>query len=870
VVKPTKKGLVVTGLIIIMTMEMLNICAINVCGAHGPLSATKLNNILLSTKNCDVLALSELRLPAQTQQLDTLVASYNKTAIWKENNVTRSGTGFLVSARVSEIITDIETTDHTTTIKLKHKEREVEIKVVYGDGKPNSPTTKAVNQWVNQNNTHNKGKMLIGDLNFHLAPGDAQGVIYRPWTKLVEEVKELRWMELPTITGTPKSITRWRGYKGESRIDHMLINREWPWPPADFQTLIGEEDFMVRSIGHTSDHRPIMANFGWEMPKKLERKEPPPNTRWWNKKIVKLFKKNLQPVSHTGTKKQKYLKLLENMEQVFKDLQYKKPKWETKERGMELRWLRRAGHKGTRQFYSALKSTTMGYKIDSNIYPKEEDIVNFMETPKVKEEVVDEELPNEPTTQPVEIEVTMGMMREAAYCGKRKAGSGTLPPFLFHILPDQHMEIVRAHIQEVVNTGTIDEETCKYNLWLIYKGKGCRTETQNFRPIAIATPTYRMVTRIVLGELRKRYNPKLDENQYGFRPKRSCGAATMALREWREQKQNTNAEVVFLDIRKAFDSVSHRKLLKKIESTCPKNLFHLIRNIYTKSIGTNLQGEEMQQFKVRQGVRQGCALSPLLFIMYIDDVLQDLNTKFPGCLTQAFADDICLAAPDNKTLQEILDAAIGKLTEIGLQAAPMKFQFLSKIPTNTLTVGEQIIQTVVEAKYLGTTFTSTNSPKPAMANAKTEMVRALDILKKTPTTGMERVKFISTVVIPRLVYRITAWGPFEASDFQDINKEIKATLKEVKGMHIIMSDKTLYTKRCKGGLGLANPEMRTKISGIRLWQETLIHNVRKLELQNSQLHKDSPMKKMAEFIKLEGGLTKYDTQDLRMNFNPEP
>jgi len=492
-----------------------------------------------------------------------------------------------------------------------------------------------------------------------------------------------------------------------------------------------------------------------------------------------------------------------------------------------------------------------------------------METPKVQEEEIGEELPNNPTVPPRQIEVTMGMIREAAYCSKRKAGAGKLPPFLFHILPQEHMEIIRDFIEETVNTGNIDINICKYNLWLIYKGKGSREEAQNFRPIAIATPTYRLTTRIVLGELRKIYNPTLNENQYGFRPKRSCGAATMALREWREQKDNVNGEVVFLDIKKAFDSVSHRKLLKKLEKTCPRNIFNLIMNIYNISVGTSIQGEKKTQFKVKQGVRQGCSLSPLLFILYIDEVLKDLNNQYPESLSQAFADDICLGSPTNARLQEVLDTAIQKLTDIGLQAAPMKFQFLSKTPTNTLKVGDQTIQTVVEAKYLGTTFTATNSPKPAMANAKTEMVRALDILKNTPTTGIERIKFISAVVIPRLVYRITAWGPYPSTDFEDINKEIKKTIKEVKCMHTIMSDKTLYTKRRQGGLGLANPETRTKISTIRIWQETIRHNVKKLKLENRQLPHSSPIKKIAELIKQEGGLTRYDTQDLRMSFQPE-
>jgi len=430
----------------------LAVCSLHVGGALGPLTPQTLENILLKTKAQDILALSELKLPNNLTQLNTIVAEQNRVPYWKPNNKTRSGAGIIVSARIAEMVTHIQHKDHSVTIKLQYYGETLEVQALYGEGYNSSATTAQANQWMKEKEG-STGAMLLGDLNYHLNKQDAQGVSYRPWKEAIQHIHKGTWMEVPSIVGAPKTPTRWKGYNGQSRIDHILINRSWPWRPNTFQTLTSTDDFLPKILGEAADHRPIKATFEWEyQEEEIERKETPPNTRWWKKKTVKLFQKNLGSPYTQGSPEQNYNKLAANMEKVFLDLQHLKPKWQPKQRGKDLRWLRRAGNQGGKTFYSALKTTNMGSKTDSGIFPQDIKMNKFMENPKVTEPTLPpapahSEEPSTPIT------ITMEELNEVLWCNKRKAGAGALPPFLFHILPRPHKEILRQYVEKLLREG---------------------------------------------------------------------------------------------------------------------------------------------------------------------------------------------------------------------------------------------------------------------------------------------------------------------------------------------------------------------------------------------------------------------------------
>ncbi|KAL6121803.1 hypothetical protein NUSPORA_01206 [Nucleospora cyclopteri] len=130
----------------------------------------------------------------------------------------------------------------------------------------------------------------------------------------------------------------------------------------------------------------------------------------------------------------------------------------------------------------------------------------------------------------------------------------------------------------------------------------------------------------------------------------------ITLRRSREGKETWSA---FFDLRKAYDMVPHDLLLEKVKAKQfgPK-FFNMVRGVYKSTQGcVRIRETVGDPFDIERGVRQGCPLSPILFDILIDDLLDKMTplsipgiseSKFKGML---FADDTLLVADSPEDLQ---------------------------------------------------------------------------------------------------------------------------------------------------------------------------------------------------------------------------
>lgn len=198
----------------------------------------------------------------------------------------------------------------------------------------------------------------------------------------------------------------------------------------------------------------------------------------------------------------------------------------------------------------------------------------------------------------------------------------------------------------------------------IPKGKNANvTDSSNYRGITLSSIFGKLFDILILS----RYGDRLSSSdyQFGFKTKRSTDMCSMVLKESLAYYVHNGgaAYCTFLDATKAFDRVEYCKLFRQLMSrSLPPVIIRLLLNMYVGHVTrVEWNGIFSQSFSVSNGVKQGGIVSPVLFCVYIDGLLQSLDNLGVGCFIGdifvgilAYADDIVLIAPTPNAMRLML------------------------------------------------------------------------------------------------------------------------------------------------------------------------------------------------------------------------
>ena len=189
----------------------------------------------------------------------------------------------------------------------------------------------------------------------------------------------------------------------------------------------------------------------------------------------------------------------------------------------------------------------------------------------------------------------------------------------------------------------------------VFKGKGDAMECGSYRGIRLLEHCMKIWEKVL--EERLRTLVKIDKCQFGFMAGRSTTDAIFVMRQLQEKYGAKRKQLfhIFVDLEKAFDRVPREAIRWALRrQLVPEKLINQVMLLYQNtrtrvktSVGTS------ESFEIKVGVHQGSALSPLLFIIIMEEATKECRKGTPWELL--YADDLVLTAESEEEVKEMFN-----------------------------------------------------------------------------------------------------------------------------------------------------------------------------------------------------------------------
>ena len=382
-------------------------------------------------------------------------------------------------------------------------------------------------------------------------------------------------------------------------------------------------------------------------------------------------------------------------------------------------------------------------------------------------------------------------------------GPDSVPNELF-LLFDRDLEIeLLAFYNKVLLNGIVPDDWKEATVVSIFKGKGADTEVENYRPISLLNTVYKIFAAMLQSRLATLSEAKLRQNQFGFRAGRGTRHPLFILRRSMEWAKMTNHSLhyLFLDWKQAFDSLDHTAMLTALDRFgIPPNYLSIITSLYTDPTFQVISRDgRVAKGKVGSGIRQGCPLSPYLFIIVLSVIMSDLddhlldigvptNTWSVGRPTYdlEYADDTLLMALTHEQMQQFLSGLEKIAASYGMQLNETKTEILSP-PDHTASLyfstGARVPR-ATKVKYLGSMISWDKPFETAFQHRLGVAETAFKKLRLVWNCNMPRsrkVKIFQATFLPCLIYGLDALT-LTAKNLQAINAQYYRFLRRAIGI----------------------------------------------------------------------------------------
>lgn len=358
--------------------------------------------------------------------------------------------------------------------------------------------------------------------------------------------------------------------------------------------------------------------------------------------------------------------------------------------------------------------------------------------------------------------------------------------------------------------------------------KSCRTilipksgdlnNIKNWRPITISSIVMRVCNRI----LAKRLSTlPFNEGQRGFRKIDGCLANNLCLQGILKEHRRLAREhhVATLDLRRAFDTVSHGSVLRALRRfNVSEKLINFIASSYDGAATAITFGKHTTaQMPIRRGVKQGDPLSPLLFNMILDELLDGIPNEaglsFGGSKisAMAYADDLILLANSTSAMKELIRHCVGffrkrgldinaeKSSSLAMRVVPSKkklyavstpLHYIDGKPLRQITPGQQV-------RYLGHSYSYDGMEKFDTNTVKT----MLENVTRAPLKPHQKLILIKQHLIPRILYTLQS-PTITKGILRGVDRMIRVAVRRILHLNRTCAEAYLHADTKGGGLGI--------------------------------------------------------------------
>ena len=376
----------------------------------------------------------------------------------------------------------------------------------------------------------------------------------------------------------------------------------------------------------------------------------------------------------------------------------------------------------------------------------------------------------------------------------KASGPDDINPNFVKKFRDYLIEPLCLILRESLDSGEIPQDWKNASVIPIFK-KGSKGEPSNYRPVSLTCIVSKVYERIMRKKITEHLttNNLIRPSQHGFMKSRSCQTNLLEFLDCvTEMIDNGDAvDIIYLDYSKAFDKISHCKLIKKLQAHGIKGkVLNWIKEwLKGRKQWVVINGNRSDIREVTSGVPQGSVLGPLLFIIYINDI--DIEVVEIDTLKK-FADDTkgakrIVSDEDHKTLQEALNKLSNWSEKWKMDFNVKKCKVMHcgrQNPRKTYMIGNEEISKVEEERDIGVLITSNLKPTRQCQDAANKARQVLGQISRCFHYRDKSVflRLYKQYVRPHLEFSSCVWSPWNLGDIDLLEDVQKRAIRMISGL----------------------------------------------------------------------------------------